>query len=295
MMNSMTKQPWTAAEDALLRKLIAAGWQHRAIGQALGGRSKGAVSRRWHLLRRGLAKYAWSAEEDAYLRDTAGYKTAEDIARSLGRTANAVHTRASLLGIRWMRPMPGRNHTGFTAQGVATLLGIPCSKSVTDWIAKGYLDGARRSPRMDSGPRLAYRVYPESLRVFLRDYPWLYDWRRVQDKGWRAYVERLPHEDWIGTREAADLLFLTGEGVALSIRKGDLRAEKVGANWVIPMSAIKAYVPPPFGGKRVSPELAARRAANLAARKSVTYTLRPESVAQAAATRAANRQRREAA
>lgn len=291
----MSKRAWTPAEDALLRKLIAAGWQHRQIGQAIGGRSKQAVSSRWHLLRRGLAKYAWSADEDAYLRDTAGYKTAAEIAQHLGRTANAVHTRASLLGICWMRPMAGRNHTGFTANEVARLLGIPCMKTVTDWIEKGYLEATRRAPRMESGPRLAYRVYPESLRVFLRDYPWLYDWRRVQDKGWRAYVERLPHEEWIGTGQAAALLFLTVEGVALSIRKGDLRAEKVGANWVIPLSAIKAYVPPPFGGKRVSAELAARRAATLAARKSVTYTLRPESVAQAAATRAANRQRLHAA
>lgn len=282
---------WTAAEDTLLRKLIAAGWQHRAIGQAIGGRTKGAVDSRWHLLRRGLSKRPWSAQEDADLRDLAGYRTAAEIGRRLDRTAEAVHTRASLLGITWQRAMPGRNHSGFTANEVAKLLGIHCAKCITDWIAKGYLAGERRAPRMDSGPRLAYRVYPESLRVFLRDYPWLYDRRRIADRGWRAYVDTLPQEEWLGTREAARLLFMTKEGVALAIRKGDLRAEKIGANWVIPISAIKAYTPPPIGGKRCSPELLARRAATLAARKSVTYTLRPETVALATASRAANRLR----
>lgn len=289
---STIKLTWTPEEDATLLRLAAEKrLTYVQIGQRLRGRSKVAVGARLHLLRRGLKKYAWSADEDAFLRDTAGYKTAAAIAAELGRTANAVHTRASLLGIRWMRPVRGRNHTGFTASEVARLLGIPCAKAVTDWIRKGYLEASRRAPRMDSGPRLAYRVYPESLRVFLRDYPWLYDWRRVQDRGWRAYVDTLPREEWLGTRAAADLLFLTEQGVALAIRKGDLRAEKVGANWVIPISAIRAYVAPPFGGKRTSDELRAKRAANTAARRSVTYTQRPETVARAEASRRARRER----
>lgn len=293
----MAKRPWTPQEDAALRRLLDAGWTHQRIGAALGGRSKQAVTSRWHLLRRGLSKRPWTAEEDATLRDTAGYRTCAQIAATLGRTANAVHTRASLLGIHWQRPHAGRNHTGFTANEVARLLGIPCAKQVTGWIEKGYLAGSRRAPRMDSGPRLAYRVYPDALRDFLRDYPWLYRRERIADRGWAAYVATLPREEWVGTGAAARLLYLTVEGVALAIRKGDIRAEKVGPNWVIPMGAIRAYTPPPIGGagkgrgRKVGDELAARRARNIAARKSRTYTQRPETVAAARASRAARRGR----
>lgn len=286
---------WTAKEDDLLRKLIAAGWQHRAIGQVF-GRSKQAVTARWSLLRRGLSSRAWSASEDALVRDTASYRTAADIGKEIGRTAAAVSDRASVLGVRWTGRDNRRMHTGFTATQVARLLGIPCSKTVTDWIEKGYLPATRRAHRLEARRRTqAYRVMPDALRDFLGAYPWLYQRERIADRGWAAYVARnVPNEDWIGTREAAGLLFLTVEGVALAIRKGDLRAEKVGPNWVIPMSSIRAYVPPPMGAACRNDQTAwqavqARRAANLAARKSVTYTLRPETVALAEASRAARR------
>lgn len=288
---------WTAREDALLRALIARGVRHRAIG-ALVGRSKQAVGARWHLLRRGLSSRPWTAAEDALVRDTASYRTAADIGKEIGRTPAAVSGRASVLGVRWTGRDNRRMHTGFTATQVARLLGIPCSKTVTDWIEKGYLPATRRAHRLEARRRTqAYRVMPDAIRDFLGAYPWLYQRERIADRGWAAWIARnVPHEEWIGTGEASRLLYMTVEGVALAIRKGDLRAEKIGANWVIPMSSIRAYVPPPMGAAIRKDQTAweavrARRAANLAARKSVTYTLRRETVAAAEASRAARRAR----
>lgn len=281
---------WTAQEDEQLRRLVATGLPHREIGRRIGGRSKQAVCMRLRLLRRGLSKRPWRPEEDALLRDTAGYRTCADLARELGRTALAVNTRASELGVCWQKATPAYRHAGFTANEVAALLGVSCAKAVTGWIEKGYLVASRRSPRLDPGPRLAYRVYPDALRDFLRDYPWLYDRARIRDRGWSAYVATLPREEYVGTCEAGRLLFMTTESVAQAIRRGYIRAEKIGANWAIPLSAIRAYVPPASTGKRCVPdEMAEQRAANLAARKSRTYTARPETVAAQVASRARRR------
>jgi hypothetical protein len=284
----------------MLRKLIAAGWRHQAIGAAL-GRPENGVTSRWHLLRRGLRKHAWSPVEDALIRDTAGWRTCESIAAELGRTPAAVSGRAAVLGIHWWRPDARRINIGFTGTQIADLLGVACSKSVIDWIAKGYLPASRRAPRLgEHSYKVAYRIMPDALRAFLRDYPWLYDRDRIKDRGWAAWVARnVPREGWIGTREAAPLLFMTEAGVALAIRKGDLRAEKVGPNWVISESAIRAYVPPPLGYQRtkhpaIDADLSARRAANLAARKSVCFRQKPEAVARMEAGRKARREQKAA-
>lgn len=287
---------WTAKEDAMLRKLVAAGWSYRAIGAAF-GRTNKAIGCRVRLLRQGLQSRPWSAQEDALLIDTAGYRTATDLARELKRTPAAINSRASDLGARWNKPSRGVRHSGLTATDVARMLGVSCQKTVVDWIQKGYLAGSRRAPRLGEGQKPAWRIMPDALRRFLVEYPWLYSRDRIADKGWASYVAaNVPREEWIGTPEAARLLCLTVAGVTLAIRKGDLRAEKIGANWVVPMAAIRAYVPPPLGIDHrwrlpSCDEVAARRAANLAARKSVTYTLRPETVAKAVASRAAGRKR----
>jgi hypothetical protein len=290
------RKTWTPQEDALLRKMIAAGWLHRVIGQAL-GRPKQGVTSRWNLLRRGLRKHAWSPDEDALIRDTAGYRTAESIGAELGRTPAAVSDRASIIGANWWRPDQRRVNIGFTGTQVARMLGVPCSKTIAEWIDKGYLPASRRAPRLgEHNYKVAYRVMPDALRAFLRDYPWLYDRDRIADKGWAAYVgANVPRERWMGTREAAQLLCMTEANVGKAIRQGDLRAEKVGPNWVITEAAIRAYVPPPLGYQatkypEIAAQVAARRAANLAARKSVCYRQRPEAVARMEAGRAKRRQ-----
>lgn len=299
-MKRAPRQYWTPAEDALLRKCLAAGWRHRAIGQALGRPQQGVTSR-WNLLRRGRRRWLWRPDEDALIRDTAGYRTAESIAAELGRTPAAVSARAAVLGVHWWSPDGRRVNIGFTGTQIARILGRSCSKAVADWIEKGYLVASRRAPRLgEHNYKIAYRVLPDALRNFLRDYPWLYDRDRIADKGWRAYVRaNVPHERWIGTREAARLLFMTEAGVGIAIRKGDLRAEKVGPNWVISESGIRAYVPPPLGYQATKhPAIAAtvrsRRAANLAARKSICFRQTPEAVARMEAGRARRRMERAA-
>lgn len=288
----MVKRHWSRQEDAALQQLQARGVPARQIG-ALLGRTKQACHARAALLRRGAQRLPWSPAEDALIRDTASYRTCIDLARELGRTPQAVNSRACSLGIRWNVPARGHAHTGLTASAVARLLGVPCSKRVVWWIEQGYLVGTRRAARLPERggrtPRVGWRIMSDALRAFLRDYPWLYERQRIVDPGWSAYVATLPREEWLSVGAAAPLLYLTKAGVNLAIRKGDIRAEKRGPNWLVPLSAIRAYVPPPLGGSCVRDEVAARRVRNLAARKTTSYRADPATVAAQVCGRAATR------
>lgn len=297
-MGKLGVRHWTAQDDAVLVAGSERGLSNRQIGDLL-GRSRQAVNARRHLLRRGLRKRPWTPQEDALLVAAAGYRSAVDLGRELGRTSGAVNSRACALGIRWGGQTNGRHHTGFTASDVARILGIADSKRVAWWIRAGYLTGTRRAIRLAADPTqtsaraVPWRVMPDALRAFLRDYPWLYARERITDRGWAAYVATLPRETWLTVGQTAERLCMTREGVNKIIRQGYLRAEKRGPNWLVPLSAIQTYVPPPIGGGAVARqvELAARRARTLAQRKTRGYQSRPETVARQVAARANRRER----
>ncbi len=270
----MGGKPWAPAHDRLLLALAGRASVEQIAARV--GRSPTAVRTRIPLLRRGggrvprnnpSGKRNWSPDEDATLRASAGFLSVDEIAAELGRTATAIRFRAKRLGLTWYKANPSKqDHRGYTAGEVQRMLGLGCAKTVAWWIEAGYLDGERHAVRV--GPHRAWRVYPEELEHFLREYRWLYDPARIRDPLWRAFVAGLPPAEYIGTREAARRLCYEVTSVSQLIRKGDLEAEKHGPNWRIPMRAIRAFTPPPFGGHGMDrDELRRRREAVLQARR----------------------------
>jgi len=274
----MVGKHWTEAEDRLLLGL----GERESLARlaARTGRSAAAVRCRLSLLRRrqlpprGGPTRDWTEEDLATLRSLVGRRSVEAIAATLGRTPTAVRVRLKRLGLRQVkragRTVPG---LGYTAREVAALLGVRCSKTVGRWIRAGWLVATQRPIRY--GAHLIWRVEASDLEDFLRDYRWLYDPARIVDRGWAAFVAALPGAGYVGTAEAARLLPYTRGGIVQLIARGDLAAERWGSGWRIPVAAIRAFTPPPFGyGARVSgaSDVAARRRATLAAQRSIRWT-----------------------
>jgi len=78
---------------------------------------------------------AWTPDDDMTLDDLAAQGLSmPQIARRMGRSVNSVDVRSGGR-IRGLRPMSARQ--------VAALLGIGCSKTVSRWIAEGWLRGRK--------------------------------------------------------------------------------------------------------------------------------------------------------
>lgn len=269
---------WTVEEDALV---LARGEPDRALAGQFGRTVDAIQQRRAKLLRRGRrARRPWLPWEDDWLRQQVGATTAAAIAARLGRTERAVESRAWELGLSWKRPPAV---VTWTASDVARQIGVRCSKTVAWWISAGYLRG-EQGPHLPRGGRPAWRVRPDDLRAFLREYPWLYDRARISDPDLAAYVATLPPAEFVGVGEAARRLGYTEAGIANLIRHGYLPGEKRGPNWLIPVAALANFVRPPRGsaarGQRT------HKAATLSERRTGGYHTRPETLARQVAARA---------
>ena len=274
----MGGRPWTRREDDTL--LAASGRVPIERLAARLGRTAAAVVNRAGLLRAGRAPrtYAdaggprggrtWTAGETRYLHATVGLLSPEEIARELRRTPVAVRLRAKRLGLHWVQQRPGTPvRHGYPASEVARLLGVRDAKTVVGWITAGYLDGHRSGVCV--GRHRVWRVYPEAIERFLATYRWLYQPGRIVDTGWRAFVAALPPEEYVGVAEAARRLCYEPGSVNALIARGDLEAYKWGANWRIPLSALRRFRRPcdlPRAGGQAARELRTRREAILARR-----------------------------
>lgn len=273
----MVGKHWIEEHDRAVLRLGTTTPTAAAIARLAGqiGHTPLAVRRRWEALqrrdipKRGGPTRDWTEQEEAFLRDTIGWRAAESIAAALGRTPLAVRIKAKRLGLHWVKRQGKANAAlGLTARDVQGLLGLSCAKTVTWWIAEGWLSGTKRE--IAYGEHTIWRIHPSALEAFLREYRWLYDPARIRDRGWRAFVASLPPAPFVGVREAARLLPYTIGGISQMIRKGDLPAEKWGPNWRIPLAAIHAFVPPPFGyghDRTIAASVSAKRRAVLATRK----------------------------
>lgn len=90
---------WTLEEDKVLLAGIKAGKTYAQIAAEL-GRSEPSVLKRTQRLRVGKStSRPWTQEEVAYLRKHWGRQTAEETARVLGRSIDAVRGKAYALGL----------------------------------------------------------------------------------------------------------------------------------------------------------------------------------------------------
>lgn len=98
------KRKWTDREDAVLREAVKLADSWAEVAENLPGRTEAACcarAKRYGLRLRHNPPHAWTADEDAFLREhwvSCDMETPE-IARALGRTEHAIRTRASKLGI----------------------------------------------------------------------------------------------------------------------------------------------------------------------------------------------------
>lgn len=148
---------------------------------------------------------------------------------------------------------------------------------------EGWLLATRRPVRY--GSHRIWRIETRDLEDFLREYRWLYDPTRIVDGGWARFVAGLPSAKWVGTDEAARLLPYTPGSIAQLCRKGDLAGEHWGSAWRIPMSAIRAFVPPQIGHQGRGPvadELAQKRRATVQSRRTSGWKRTRPTVALAA-------------
>lgn len=104
---------WTAADDQRVRDGYQAGETLAAIGASLGRTAKAAQARAGvlglhgsHPRPAGWRQETWAAEDEADLRSTYGLEPARTIAARLGRSAQAVWQRASMLGLLSNRHRP---------------------------------------------------------------------------------------------------------------------------------------------------------------------------------------------
>lgn len=197
---------------------------------------------RWRHQRRRIAtarRRDWTREEIDRLVDLLDAGLGYDaIAARLGRTPTAIRIKVTRLDCRMLR-----RSTVLTARDVARLLGKGCSKSVTRWIALGWLTA---SASECNGTRI-WRIRWDDLMMFLRTRRTWPAWEvdRVTDPDLRAELQALRADDgpWLTPGEVARRLGVTDSAVSQWVRKGFIPAVRYG-NWHINARDLEGFVPP---------------------------------------------------
>lgn len=166
-----------------------------------------------------------------------GYDT---LARRLRRTRTAVLIKCKRLGVR-VTTTPAT----LAARDVAALLGNACSKSVTRWIALGWLPA-----RNAGGPgcKALWRIQWDDLLAFMerRDYWPTWEQDRIRDAALREWAQELRAAAggrWISIGEVAERYCVDCRAVNTWIRKGWLPAARYG-NWWIWSADLEGWLPP---------------------------------------------------
>jgi hypothetical protein len=128
-----------------------------------------ARRRGWSSVRHPKSWRRWTAEDDAKLREAIGHHAAITIAKEMGRSVEAVRSRAYDLGLMT------RIADGYGMDDVAECMGVGRAKAAS-WIASGLL-------KVHQG-----RVTTESMERFLRAHAHRYDLRRVDQVWFKSIV-----------------------------------------------------------------------------------------------------------
>ena len=185
----------------------------------------------------------------------AGYDLRE-IALRLRRTPNAIKVKSTRLGISMCtRP------TVLTAQEVGRILGVVCSKRVTDWIKRGWLPGRARCSYQGC-ERFIWGIQYDDLVTFLRDHRyWMtYDPALITDPDLRAELVALRRGSprWLTPGEVARCYRVDGATVKQWIAKGFLPATRYGNHWIW-SADLEGWVIPSERSRRGIPRGVGRR------------------------------------
>lgn len=222
-----TSRPWTAEEEATVRRMVADGATDDAIAAAV-GRTAGAVGYRRHKLRLVNLPRPWTKAECHRLVELMEqHHTYAEAAAILGRGVSAVRERC------WKLDAAMTTANGRTVSEIARRLGVD-HKTVAWWIRRGYLKGHRLTAPMGRGQLLI--VEHEDLTTFLEDERHWHLWtpERITESGLREWATELRgHVRFLTTQEVADRLCVTHYQVCKLISQGRIPAVKRGNNWLI--------------------------------------------------------------
>jgi len=178
----------------------------------------------------------WTADQVLTLEEMLAEGVSDRaIARHLGRSVTAIHVARKRYGV------PCRRRLIMTQRGVARLMGIACSKTVSRWINEGWLR-ARAGAVLGNG-RERYVIRDDLLR-FLEDPARWHVWRPepITDPDLRAWATEI-RAHYLTVGEVARRLKVGGGTVNAWIHKGLLPACRWG-NWLVREDALIGFVPP---------------------------------------------------
>lgn len=160
------------------------------------------------------------------------------IAKRLGRSYNSVDVKTKRLGLR-----PRKSPNTLSVQDAAQLLGIPCSKTITLWIAERGLPACNASNVSD---KAFWRIELLALYEWLEQRTnWMcYNPNRIPDQRLREHLIDIRRgKRWLTAGEVAERYHVHFKTVNTWIREGCLPAERWG-NWWIFESDLKGFIPP---------------------------------------------------
>lgn len=180
----------------------------------------------------------WTPDDEARLRlgIAQGWNDAS-IARWLGRSKDAIHVRATRLGI------PRRAPTTGCAAEVAAALGVGCAKTVQRWAKLGWLP-AQRSSTM---PGAVWRFLWTDVWAFCENPAYWMAWHpeRITDPARRTWALELRkgQPQWLTPGQVAKRYHVQRNVVNAWISQFGLKATRYG-NWWINEKDLEDWIPP---------------------------------------------------
>lgn len=182
---------------------------------------------------------SWSAKEtDKLIQLVEQGVSYPQIAKKLKRTEVSIRLRAKRIGVRI-----ATTKATMSARDVAEQLGIPCSKTVSRWIIRGWLKAANAG--RDDRP--LWRISWDDLSAFLENPAYWVAWRpdRIPDLALREWAQELRanEEPLLRHTEIAQCLGVGRDTIGNWLDKGWLPNVRYG-NRFVPASALEGWVVP---------------------------------------------------
>lgn len=198
------------------------------------------------LIRAGLAPRrprpphkAWSTKETdkliSLIEQGVHYAT---IAKRMKRTEVSIRLRCKRIGV-----LLTTTNATMSARDVAAHLGVRCSKTISNWIRRGWLKATNANDR----GRTLWRITWEDLTTFLENAAYWVAWRpdRIPDLALREWAQELRanEEPLLGHAEIAARFGVGRDTIGNWLDKGWLPSTRYG-NRRIPQSALDDWIVP---------------------------------------------------